>query len=106
MQSIHIAFHTDPIDQEPLLRDVQRYGFAHLDTTRTNAQRIGNELSSIDPEVICLAVRGPDDDHHYYLVSLSVADHDLSATKDQVLRAILAWHSDGRPLPSVRALQA
>lgn len=101
---MHIAFHSDPIDQEVLLRDIRCYGFAYLDTLRTNAQRIGKELRKNGAEAIGLAVCGPDGDYHYYLMSLSIAEHDISAIQGRVLRAVLAWHADGCPLPSVRML--
>ena len=101
---MHIAFHSDPIDKDALLRDLRCYGFAYLDTLRTTAQQIGEELTKKGAEAISLAVRGPDEDYHYYLMSLSVAEHDLSAIDSRVLRAVLAWHADGCPLPSVRML--
>lgn len=104
MQPMHIAFHSDPIDQEALLQDIRCYGFAYLDTLRTNAQRIGKDLTKNGDEAIGLAVCGPDGDCHYYLMSLSVEEHDISAIESRVLRVALAWHADGCPLPSVRVL--
>lgn len=99
-----IAFHTDPIDLHTLDSDLRRYGFAHLDTLRTNARRIEHALNSNRADVLGLAVRGPDGDYHHYLMSSSVAAYEGSATNDRVLRAILAWHAEGCPLPNVRAL--
>ena len=101
---MHIAFHSDPIDQNALLRDIRCYGFAYLDTLRTNAQRIGKELTENGAEAIGLAVCGPDGDYHYYLMSLSVAEYRISTIGSRVLQAVLAWQADGCPSPSVCTL--
>ena len=98
-----IAFHTDPIDLEALDDDLRRYGFAHLDTLRTNARRIGKALANNGSDAICLAVQGPDGDFHYFLMSSSIEDYG-DEINTRVLKAILDWHADGSLVPSVRPL--
>lgn len=98
-----ITFHTDPIDLGALDDDLRRYGFAYLDTLRTNAHRIEKSLANKGSDGICLAVPGPDGDFHYFLMSQSVADYD-ETINDRVLQAILDWNADGSPVPSMRPL--